>query len=198
MAKGGHNKGRPDLTDEDYVAKWKANCVVTATQCWEWQGWRHRQDGPSQLPYAEASYCGKAVRLHRKMLEIALGRPLRLGMQACHTCDNPPCINPDHVFEASCRQNHLDMVAKKRHTKQKRTHCLRYGHPLSGDNLHIRNDGRRVCKLCQTIRQRLEAGWTLEEATTLPPTPPGAITPRRDFRKGKHRRLTALSTGESP
>jgi hypothetical protein len=166
--RGRFDKGRTDFTDADYLGYWKSRCVVTETGCWEFQGWRHPKKGSRQLPYAEASYRGKRVRLHRKTLEIKLGRSLHPGMHACHACDNPPCINPDHVFEATNTDNQRDMVAKGRHTKQKRTHCKRYGHPLSGDNLRIRKDGRRVCRACEAIKNRLELGWTLEEAMSLP------------------------------
>lgn len=176
---GGQNKGRPDLTDVDYLERWKARCVITVGGCWEFQGWRHPKKGSRQLPYAEGSYRGKVVRLHRKTLEIRLGRPLEAGMHACHTCDNPPCINPAHLFEASNRDNQRDMVAKRRHTKLKRTHCAAYGHPLSGENLWVRKDGRRVCRLCQTIRQRVEAGWPLDAAVSLPPGTPGLTWRKR-------------------
>lgn len=192
MAKGGYNKGRPDLTDADYIAKWKMRCIITSAGCWEWQGCRHRQDDARQLPYAQSSYRGQSVRVHRKVLELKLGRLLDRTMHACHSCDNPPCINPDHLFEASNTDNQRDMVAKGRHTKQKRTHCLRYGHPLCGDNLWIRKDGRRVCRACATIKCRLAMGWPLQEALTTPKFPQGALTPRRTF---KHRKYSALSAG---
>jgi len=155
-------------TDADYIARWKLRCEVTLAGCWIFQGYCHREDGSRHLPYPEASYRGKNVRLHRKMLEIKLGRPLGESMHACHSCDRPSCINPDHLFEATNLANQRDMVAKGRHTKQKLTHCLRYGHPLSGDNLQIRNDGRRVCRACAVIKCRLRIGWTLEEALSVP------------------------------
>lgn len=178
---GGNQYTTAKWTDADYVAYWKARCIVTPTGCWEFQGSRHPQKGSRQLPYADGSYRGKKVRLHRKVLEIKLGRRLDQEMHACHTCDNPPCINPDHLFEATNAQNQLDMIAKGRHTKQKRTHCLRYGHPLSGDNLWIRWDGRRVCRACARIKCRLLSGWTLEEALSTRTIQPGEHTARRTF-----------------
>lgn len=34
----------------------------------------------------------------------------------CHTCDNPPCCNPKHLFLGTFQQNVKDSVAKKRHS----------------------------------------------------------------------------------
>ncbi len=38
-----------------------------------------------------------------------------MGLFACHTCDNPICINPNHIFLGSVGENSADMVRKKRH-----------------------------------------------------------------------------------
>jgi len=35
-------------------------------------------------------------------------------MQACHTCDNPPCVNPDHLFEGTPLYNTRDKITKGR------------------------------------------------------------------------------------
>lgn len=52
---------------------------------------------------------------HRLVLSRALGRPLRPGMVAMHSCDNPPCVNPAHLREATRAENNRDMLAKGRH-----------------------------------------------------------------------------------
>ncbi len=57
---------------------------------------------------------GAQTTTHRVALELALGRPLAPGMYACHTCDNPPCCNPAHLFEGTHDENVADMVAKGR------------------------------------------------------------------------------------
>lgn len=39
------------------------------------------------------------------------------GLQVCHTCDNPSCVKPDHLFLGTNRDNVLDSHKKDRHAK---------------------------------------------------------------------------------
>jgi hypothetical protein len=53
------------------------------------------------------------VMTHRAMYEIYKGQ-IPKGQNVCHTCDNPSCINPDHLFVGSQKVNLQDMTAKGR------------------------------------------------------------------------------------
>lgn len=72
--------------------------------CWPWQGYRQPK-GYGQFDHSSA---------HRFALQLALGRPIAPGMFACHTCDNPPCCNPSHLFEGTHQDNVDDRQAKGR------------------------------------------------------------------------------------
>lgn len=66
--------------------------------------------------YVDANGYGKSggVWAHRAALERKLGRPITPGMDACHTCDVRVCVNEDHLYEGTRRQNILDSVARGR------------------------------------------------------------------------------------
>lgn len=86
--------------------------------CWPWMGTRILSG------YGQIWENGK----HRPATHIALrlaGRPLAPGEQACHQCDNPPCVNPAHLFAGSRSDNVQDMVAKGRMNLAGRTPAWR-------------------------------------------------------------------------
>jgi HNH endonuclease len=57
---------------------------------------------------------GKVKRRARIVLEEKLGRPIQEGYKACHSCDTPGCIEPDHLWEGTQRQNVRDAWRKGR------------------------------------------------------------------------------------
>lgn len=75
--------------------------------CWIWIGHTDK-DG-----YGHFRFGGKMVRCHRLVLSFINGEvsPDKL---VCHKCDNPPCVNPDHLFLGSSLDNQRDMSLKGR------------------------------------------------------------------------------------
>ena len=82
--------------------------VLTSYGCLEWQAGR--------LPkgYGRLRVGARRVTASRLALEWKLGRELRPGMFALHTCDNPPCYLPDHLYEGTRSDNERDKWTPER------------------------------------------------------------------------------------
>jgi len=89
----------------------RAKVIVTPLGCWEWQGSRDL-DGYGRVNYRMAGRMS-ALRVPRVVLALTLRRPLVLD--ALHTCDNPPCCAPDHLYEGDAAQNTRDRQERGRH-----------------------------------------------------------------------------------
>lgn len=119
---------------------------VIVGECWEWEGSRNKQG------YGRLKLAGKYRRVHRVMADLV--GLTGTGPQVLHTCDNPPCFNPAHLFRGTQQENAVDEVSKGRHPKTKVTHCPA-GHPYTADNTYtyMRNcRPMRICKICTIAR----------------------------------------------
>jgi hypothetical protein len=90
--------------------------------CWEWQGNRdYRGTGRvGNGTYHKGT--SSTVLVHRVAWELTYG-PIPAGLFVCHTCDNPPCCNPAHLFLGTQKDNMHDCKLKGRVFDGRATLC---------------------------------------------------------------------------
>jgi hypothetical protein len=116
----GHTGFRPgsplfisEMTDEQKLERLKKSFekhVVRTEGCWGWKGSLTKQGYPVMS-------CRKEIgsdRGHRASWIIHKG-VIPPGMYICHSCDNPICTNPDHLWVGTYQQNQDDKMKKGRH-----------------------------------------------------------------------------------
>lgn len=118
--------------------------VDDATGCWVWTG------ALSSRGYGVVYAHGRHIGAHRVALALAGVEPG--GMFVMHKCDNPPCVNPDHLSLGTPADNIRDSVQKGRHYKQAITRCPA-GHEYTPENTNS-NYGFRLCRACYSNRAK--------------------------------------------
>lgn len=111
-------------TPDDYNSPTLKYCwpkIRIEGDCWVWTGYR------STTGYAVKNRNGKRCRIHRVILQEVLGRELPPDVFACHHCDNPPCLNPEHLFAGTNSDNIRDCASKGRMGFQKRPELRLWG-----------------------------------------------------------------------
>lgn len=117
--------------------------------CWEYTGSRFA------FGHGKIKYKGKTYRTHRVSFILCVN-DISDNLHVLHKCDNPPCINPDHLFEGTQLDNMRDMIAKGRR---------RDSHGENNSTAKLTNEQVRVIKLAlalgltqQTIADKYNVG----------------------------------------
>lgn len=144
--------GSADVTHivYDSTLSSRSRKIDKAGDCWIWTGAK-TSDGYGMFRFAGVTY-----RTHRVAWEEANGMPVPEGMVVCHTCDTPPCVNPEHLWIGTPQENNQDKVRKGRQSTSGRprlTYCKR-GHLMDDDMVYISPDGTRSCRGCRRAREK--------------------------------------------
>jgi hypothetical protein len=86
---------------------WSKVKKTSRTACWLWQSYR---DG---YGYGRYHVAKRSISVHRIAYFLKHGK-LDPTLFVCHTCDNPACCNPDHLWLGTNADNCRDMVSKSR------------------------------------------------------------------------------------
>lgn len=129
-----------NLSEKDII-RFKDGIFYSPDGCWYWTKTINLNG------YGIMSLGRKMKSCHRISFFIHNGK-LPHNLLVCHACDNTLCVNPNHLFLGTHKDNTQDMVKKGRHMHGfQKTHCKR-GHELSTENVYLFGK-KRNCKICR-------------------------------------------------
>jgi len=132
--------------------KFWSSLEITPSGCWE------SILAKGKNKYGTRSFRGKPSGSHRIAFTLIYGE-IPNGSIICHTCDNPACANPYHLYEGSYRDNMIDAVERQRHNSisrpdarphKNKTHCVN-GHVYNNETTYKRPGSGRGCRICRRV-----------------------------------------------
>lgn len=145
-----------DLCADHYLAARKAffsrKYSVSPSGCWVWLG------SVTTGGYGTMMFGSARILAHRFSWAVAHGRPIAEGMHVCHSCDNPPCVNPAHLWQATPRQNSVDAMTKGRLAKVMTPDTVRRIYALKRVGVWLDKDIARIVGVSPSTVHKLLSG----------------------------------------
>lgn len=139
------------------------NKIQVTNTCWVWQGGLDK-DGYG-ITHIFENNKSNTTRAHRLVYTL-LVEDIPNGLVIDHICENPPCVNPEHLEVVTVRENTMRGTAVASINARK-THCL-LGHPFDEHNTRYYKN-QRVCRKCSAakckawrLKRRLENGNAIQ------------------------------------
>lgn len=139
--------------------------------CWVWTGKVNNKG------YPLLRLRGKDIPAYRFSYEL-LVKPIPQGLEIDHLCRVPKCVRPDHLEPVTHAEN-------QRRLSEALTHCRRAGHKYTEENTLRGGDGHRMCRQCDTDRQRAARADRRAERERLG-IPPRSSRPKNPARGESH------------
>lgn len=127
-----------------WTFRFRGRFNVTPSGCFELVG-NQDKDG-----YGHLSYRNKSIAAHRLSWILRYGE-IPFGLQVCHKCDNPKCINPMHLFLGTTQDNTSDRHNKERDARGKKQAFTKLSET---DVIQMREDYFQKGKTLKTISKK--------------------------------------------
>lgn len=116
--------------------------IIDENNHWIWKGCKLKNG------YGRILHNGKVKLAHRVALESIIGE-IPKNMCALHknSCHLRDCVNPDHIYLGTRKDNMRDRIKTGDNPQLSRTYCIN-GHEFNEENTYFQKDGHRCCRAC--------------------------------------------------
>lgn len=112
---------------------WDKVDIKTENECWNWKA---STRGHSTHDYGRFYFRKTRIQSHRVAWIISFGE-IPIGLKVCHKCDNPKCVNPNHLFLGTQEDNMKDCKKKGRTGQNLTCGTTRYNAKVNDQKVKI-------------------------------------------------------------
>lgn len=148
-----------EYSQDDIIKFWNSVNVRGRDECWPWT--KGRQSAGYGVLCIGQKGLKRPALAHRMSCTIAHGSPAGIGINALHSCDNPPCCNPNHLRWGTQKDNTADCIKRGRASKPPANAAYRRRdtQPKGAD---VWNQTLTEAKVRQIWKMQLAGGMTVK------------------------------------